>query len=207
MKKNIPFLLAAAGVAMAQPVAAQDTAADAGANPMAMVDEAQAQALVRYALPYVFDSVRGKCMATLSSDGYFATNGDALDAKLRDGSLEAFKTARPIIEGFASSGMGMPGGGGDSEANPAAAGMDMGAMFAMMPDEALAPFAGVFMAEMAAGEVDSKSCADIEKAMALLDPLPADNLAGLAGMMFAMFMAEDDADTDEVEEMMDDGEM
>ena len=64
-------------------------------------------------------------------------------------------------------------------------GMDP-AMIAGMPDEALKPFVVAFVQQMAATEIKPDQCQDIERGLELIDPLPADNVAGLVAFAVEM---------------------
>ena len=56
-------------------------------------------------------------------------------------------------------------------------------LVAGMPDEALKPFVTGILQQMAATEIQPDQCSDVERGLELLDPLPADNIAGLIGFI------------------------
>ena len=67
------------------------------------------------------------------------------------------------------------------------------AMIAGMPDEALKPFVVAFLQQMVATEVKPEQCLDIARGLELIDPLPADNIAGLIAFMVEMAGREEDS--------------
>ena len=73
------------------------------------------------------------------------------------------------------------------------------AMLAEMPDDALKPFVTALLQQMVATEIKPAQCVDVERGLELIDPLPADNIAGLIGFMVEMAERRDgDANTDAV---------
>lgn len=131
------------------------------------------QAAVRYALPHLLSGVRTTCAAKLSPSGYLATNGDALLSRFSQGSDAAWPAARVAL---------MELGGKDKSG--------MAQMLGQMPDSGLKPFVDATISTMVATKLKPENCADVERGIQLLAPLPAENIAGLVG--FVVEMAERD---------------
>ena len=154
MMKPLIAALALAGALVAQPAAAQSTKLD--------LNEREAAALARFAMPRAFESVQRKCRATLPSDAYMIARGDTVRARLRSASEGSWTGARAAIIRLAA------------RENP-----DMRPLLERMPPEALQPFADEMIAGMIVSEVTTDKCGQIDRVLELLDPLPADNLADL----------------------------
>ena len=127
------------------------------------------QAAVRYALPHLLAGVRSTCGPKLSRDGYLAKNGAALLARYSQGSEAAWPAARSALMEFGS------------EKNS-----DMTQMFAQMPDSALRPFIDAMISSMVATKIKADNCADVERGLELLAPLPAENIAGIIGFVIEL---------------------
>jgi len=123
---------------------------------------------VRFGLPALFAGYRATCSAQLSPDGYVAQNADRLVAKFADGADAHWPAAKAALSTL-----------GDDQ------GMDS-AMLAQMPDDALKPFVTALLQQMVATEIKPTQCIDVERGLELIDPLPADNIAGLIGFMVEM---------------------
>lgn len=132
------------------------------------------QSAVRYGLPALFAGFRATCSAELADDGYVARNADRLAAKFAQGADAHWPAARETLFML-----------GQDE------GMDR-EMLREMPDDALKPFVTALLQQMVATEVKPAQCPDIERGLELIDPLPADNIAGVIGFMVEM--AEHDKD-------------
>lgn len=165
-KLLIPALLASALVA--QPLSAQQ-APD--------MSEEEVAAFVRVALPGAFRSIQSKCRTSLDSDAYIYASGDELHARFTEASQDAWPAAAQMI------------GRSASKNNPA-----MGEVMAGMPPEVLQPFVDEMIAGMVTSKVEDKHCEQINRALALLDPLPPENLAELIGMAYAESQKSKDAE-------------
>lgn len=128
-------------------------------------------AAVRYALPHLLSGVRTSCTGTLAANGFLALKGEALQAKFALGAEPLWPQARAAIVT-----LGMPGG--ESQ--------DAGKQLARLPDNALRPFVDGMLASVVASKIEPGQRVDVERALALIEPLPADNLAGLVGFIFEM---------------------
>ena len=161
------FTAAISGIALlaATPVSAQENSRDAD------LSADQITAGVRYFMPQLLGVVQDKCAGSLESDGYLATNGDALLEKFSEGSDEYWADARGIFMSFA-----MEGG---AEA-------DSLAVFSQLPDESLKPLIDAMIPLELGKRIKTRDCGSIERVMETLDPLPAENFAEFVGVVFEL---------------------
>ena len=131
---------------------------------------------IRYALPLMLEGVRNSCAPVLDSSGYLAKNGSRLDAKFSQGSDAYWPDAKQALMAFGGEEMGADA-----------------AMFTAMPDEVLQPFVDTMLVQLIAKEIKTDSCADVERGMELLDPLPAENIAEIVGFIVEMDQREKNA--------------
>ena len=132
------------------------------------LDPAQIESAVRFGLPALFEGYQARCAAQLAPGGYIARNADRLAAKFAEGADAHWLEAKSALLAL----------GADDGMDPA--------MIAGMPDEALKPFVVAFVQQMAATEIKPDQCQDIERGLELIDPLPADNVAGLVAFAVEM---------------------
>ena len=147
----------------------------------------QVEAATRYALPHLFEGFRATCGDTLSADGYLATEGDRLQTKLSDGADAYWPRAKTAMINLAS----QRGGEASSELD----------MFASLPDESLQPLVDGLVFALVATELKTEQCGSVERALALLDPMPVENIAGLIGFMFEMVQNDKDASAEDSKAM------
>lgn len=146
-------------------------------------DPAAVASAARYAMPHVVSGIRTSCAPSLAPDGYLMANGDELVAKFADGSEAAWPGAKALLLEMASD-------DGENE----------GAQFiAQLPDESLKPFVDGILTTMVVNEIDEGQCADIERGLELLDPLPAENVSGLIGFILEMVEKYDTKEEEEIE--------
>ncbi|MFM7404802.1 MAG: hypothetical protein ACKO1N_12120 [Erythrobacter sp.] len=131
-----------------------------------------------YAMPVAFDATKTACANRLSSNGFIATGGEAYIAQFREGQDKAWPGAFRLLKAFMA----------DQQNGQDAAGMDMDAMIASMPEEALRPFIDAFLGQMIAKEIKGDTCGKIERGLELISPLPSQNVGGL--MAFAVELAD-----------------
>jgi hypothetical protein len=124
---------------------------------------------VLYAMPIAYDAVSTTCSRQLKRDGFMATGGEAFIAKFRARQDSAWPGAFRMIKTF------MAQEGGEASGND----VDMAAMIAALPEDSLRPFVDGMVGQMIAGEIKPENCGKIERAIELLDPLPAENYVGL----------------------------
>ncbi|WP_404339247.1 hypothetical protein AB2M62_08170 [Sphingomonas sp. MMS12-HWE2-04] len=125
----------------------------------------EAQALVTAIAPHAIKSVTEACSPTLPTRAYLRMNGDDLAKRYQ----LAAAAARPAaISAFGKI------SGSDEPVTP----------------EMFDAFAGPLIAELIAKDIKPDVCEKIDRIAALLDPLPATNLAGLVAAIFE-FAADD----------------
>lgn len=154
-------------VAIAAALSALLLSGAAAAQSRSQLNPQATQAAVRYALPHLLSGVRSTCASKLSSGGYLATNGQTLLARYSQGSQAAWPAAKSALLEL----------GGKQNA-------EMTRMFGQMPDSALKPFVDATITSMVASKLKLENCGDVERGLELLAPLPADNVAGIAGFLF-----------------------
>jgi hypothetical protein len=162
-------------------MAALATSQTALAQSQACVVPADLADAVVYAMPIAYDAASTACANRLSADGFMKTQGNAYIATFREGQAKAWPGAFRFLKTFMNSKEGESG-------------MDMGAMLAAMPEDALRPFVDAFVGQMIAGEIKGDACGKIERGLELLSPLPSENLGGL----IAFLMDLSDAKTPEI---------
>jgi hypothetical protein len=145
------------------------------AQSQACVASADLADAVVYAMPIAYDAASTACANRLSADGFMKTRGDAYIAAFRDGQAAAWPGAFRFLKTFMAKGEGASEGG-----------MDMGAMIAAMPEDALRPFVDAFVGQMIAGEIKGDACGKIERGLELLSPLPSENIGGLIAFLMEL---------------------
>ena len=125
---------------------------------------------VLYAAPLAIQSVRTTCADTLPADGFFATQGEALEARYTEAAEGTWPQAKDILVDLSA------GRGSDDSAN----------VLAALPDEALQPFIDAMIPTLIATELKPSACTDIEAVMEQLAPLPPENLAGLVDVIIGL---------------------
>ena len=164
------MLAAAATLGLfATPVLAQETADRPSPEQIAQA--------VRYALPHLVTGVQGVCGNQLAADGFLARNGDAFKTRMTVGAEAAWPQAKSAMLAFAASRQGG----------------DQLAAFADLPDEMLQPVVDGLIVAMISSELKPASCADVERGMELVAPLPPENIAGLVGFVMDMAGSDDEA--------------
>lgn len=162
--KIIVLTLAALGSVITLPAQASPTQnADMSAK--------QVSAMMRFAMPTLLESAYTKCSRSFVAGGYMATNRSRLMNKFTDGSAAYWPVAKGAISSFA--------------------GPDNAQLFQAMPDQALKPFVLAMVSQTVSQEMKVENCPLIEDIMEQLDPMPADNVAELAGIAFDAFRKEE----------------
>lgn len=159
--------LARSGIAAAVLVAMPAQAAQEAAQPC--LSAADVQALAVYALPSAMDGLIERCSPQLAADGFLRRQGPALVASYKRGKQAAWPRARRALLQVAS------------EKDPKS--IDL---IATMPDEALQPFVESMIGGMVATQLKPEQCGAAERVVRLLAPLPAANMAELAGLLFQL---------------------
>jgi hypothetical protein len=154
----IVTLVAACAAIAAVPANAQNSADTEG------YDDA-----TRYALPHLLEGLYAACDERLAPTGYFVTNRQRLEAKFADGAAAHWPGARTLL-------IRMAGKNDDGDID-----------LSKMPDDALRPFVDAVLVQMVSGKLKPEDCGKVERGLELLDPLPADNFAGLVQFMMEIF--------------------
>ena len=149
--KPIVTMIAACAAFTAVPAHAQTPAE------IAAIGEA-----VRYAMPHALEGLYTACEGELAPTGYLVANRDRLHAKFTEGAIDHWPGAKALLVQMA-----------DERGNKD---IDM----SKLPDDALRPFVDAIVVQLISGQAMKPGvCAKIERGFELLDPLPADNVAGL----------------------------
>jgi hypothetical protein len=152
------LILAAAAALLAAPQLA------AAAEP-ACLSPREFTALSTYALPSVIGGTSRACAAQLPASAFLRRSGADLAARYAAGKERAWPEAKAAF-------LKMSG-----ERDPGAA-----QLFAGMPDDALRQVADAAFAGIVAGQIKPDSCTAIDRVVALLSPLPAENTAELIAL-------------------------
>lgn len=155
--------IAAALVLAGMPAIAQAQAAST------CVTRAEANALFASTLPDIVDGVRNKCEASLPASAFLRTEGHALVARYRSAGSADWSAAR---SGFVK----IVGSGGQAEAK----------MIAAMPDAVLKGFLGTAFASVVTDDIKLKDCAQIDRFVSALSPLPASNIGEIVTGLIAL---------------------
>ncbi|HSJ78876.1 MAG TPA: hypothetical protein VK913_09110 [Erythrobacter sp.] len=150
-------------------LAALASAQTAQAQQQACVAAADLGDAVVYAMPIAFDAARTACANRLTNNGFMATGGEDFIATFRGGQDKAWPGAFRLLKTFMADDANAVGG----------ANADMGAMLTALPEDALRPFVDGLVGQMIAGEIKGESCSKIERGLALIAPLPPENVGGL----------------------------
>ncbi len=157
MKKLIACL-ALGTVAISQPAMAQNLDLD--------LTEEEWTNLARYAMPGAFRGLQRGCGSQLPDDAYIHAQGSELLTRLeasalgtQDMAIDAFMKVAPTND------------------------QGMKEVLGAMPPETLGPFLNEMVAGMVASQIKPDQCVTADRVLALLDPLPAENLAALVGVI------------------------
>lgn len=135
------------------------------------VDQDDLAAMTQYAMPLLADAFVTRCETELSTEGFFATQGDDFLAPFRAGQDENWPATMRVLKVFGSK--------GGEDAGPMA-------MLDMLPEDALRPFVDAIVGTLVAKELKIKDCGKIERGIALLAPLPPENVGNLMSFIFDM---------------------
>ncbi len=162
---------AAAILSMAQPQIAFAQAAKTQC-----IKEADLSDAIVYAMPSLFAAFRTKCIATLPKDGFTRVKGDAFASSFTTLQDQTWPGAQRVLLVFASAGSGKSGTNDQ-----------MVTLMKSLPGEAVRPFIDAIIEQKIAEEIQVSRCADIERGVSLLAPLPPQNIGGLLSfiMQFA----------------------
>lgn len=124
---------------------------------------------ITYAMPIVYDSIKGKCAAQFRASTFMRDDGDAFVDQFRAKQDEAWPGALRLLKVF----MAQRSGGEDQSS----------ALIASLPEESLRPFVdgivSVALTERLGADLKPETCHDVAEAMELIAPLPVENISGL----------------------------
>lgn len=152
-------------------------AAPVAAAPADHLSEQDATVLARYAMPQAFLALQQRCQGVLGKDAYMFSHGNKVEAKLKKGSEGSWSAARDVLIRMAAKG------------NP-----QVGELLTRLPRDSLQPYVEEYVAGQVDSHVPASKCERIDRVLALLDPLPANNLAQLAAMSLVQAQSRDRAD-------------
>lgn len=155
-------------------LAALATAQTAQAQQPACVAPADLSDAVVYVMPIAFDAARTACTNRLARDGFMATDGEAFITQFRAGQNKAWPGAFRLLKAFMA------------DESRAGADMDMTAMLTALPEESVRPFVDGMVGQMIVSEIKGDSCAQIERGLNLISPLPTENVGGLFAFIAEM---------------------
>lgn len=142
---------------------------------MAMAQECVEQAdlsdAIIYAMPLIGDAFSETCSGELSDQGFMATKGDEFLAPYRAKQDATWPGALRLLKAFGDKGKGPDG---------------MSEMIGSLPESALRPFVDAVIVTMVGKEIKPKDCSKIERGVALVAPLPEDNVGDLVAFMMDM---------------------
>lgn len=137
------------------------------------VKQADLADAVVYAMPSLIGAFQTKCGPSLSADGFMSTDGERLSANYVARQSDAWPGAQRVLLQFASSGSKGSNGG-------------MTDMIASLPGDALRPFLDAVIQQEVSKEIPLKDCANIERGISYLAPLPPENMGGLVSFIVQM---------------------
>ena len=124
---------------------------------------------ITYAMPIVYDSIKGKCAAQFRASTFMRNDGDAFVDQFRAKQDEAWPGTLRLLKVF----MVQRSGSEDQTA----------AMIASLPEESLRPFVdgivGMVITDKLGADFKPDTCHDVAEAMELIAPLPVENISGL----------------------------
>lgn len=156
MTKRLAFTAILACM-LVQPLAAQTRP---------QLDEAEVNAVALYAIPHAFRALQTRCGAQLPGNAYIRTRGDDLGTRLDRASRGRFPAARAAMTRLVTS------------ENP-----QMAVLIEQLPADNVEPLVRELIAGKVQSEVPLADCGKIDRVLALLDPLPPENLAALMGVV------------------------
>ncbi|MCE7797970.1 hypothetical protein LWE61_15585 [Sphingobium sufflavum] len=128
----------------------------------ACMTDAEAEALVQYALPDIIDQLGAACATSLPATGYLTRNRGDLIARYRQAAAPALPTARHAFGKMTGI---------------------KAAQMKTMQDGTLRDLLGIGIAEAIGGNLKPRDCTTVDTVVELTAPLPPQNMAKLIGML------------------------
>lgn len=122
-------------------------------------------AVALYAMPHAFRSLQTRCTGQVPAHAYMFAQGPAVSARLEQAARGRFPAARAAVTRLAA------------RNDP-----QMATILAALPAENVEPLVAELIAGKVRSEVAAEDCGQINRVLELLDPLPPENLASLAGI-------------------------
>jgi hypothetical protein len=119
---------------------------------------AEAQAIVRVALPDIIGGVSDKCKANLAGTSFILQSGPGMIARYRSSANAAWGAAKPAMTKIAG---------------------DQASFLANLPDDAVKPLLSALVSGEIGKGIKPEQCGKIDNLMAAVAPLPAENMADL----------------------------
>lgn len=157
MQKQLLASITLGIAVLAQPAAAQQL----------QFTEQEMATVARIGMPAAFRSLQAKCDPLLDSNAYIFARGEVLHRRLLAVSNAAAAGASRVIASVTA------------RSSPA-----MGEIVGGMPPEVLRPYFDEMVAGMMTREIETENCAAINRALELIEPLPAENLADLLALAY-----------------------
>lgn len=173
--KSTRLRAAALGIGLVAVIPHQ--AALAQADAAACIAQADMSDGVIYAMPIIVTAVRNKCEGSLATSDFLATKGDAFIAPYVSRQSAAWPGAMRVLSQF----------GGSSSADTA----NMMSMMQTLPPETVRPLIDAVIEQKLAEEIKIADCKKIERGIALMAPLPPENLAGLVTFLLEVTKVDD----------------
>lgn len=129
------------------------------------MSERDVAALTAYGMPSVIGGVTRTCAKTLPPESWLSKNGQAMAAHYSAQKAKAWPAAKGAFMRLSAA------------TNPEAV-----ALFGTMPDETLMPVADAALAGIVSTKIKPQSCPAVDRALALLAPLPPENTAELIAL-------------------------
>ncbi len=135
------------------------------------VEQADLSGATVYAMPLLADAFSEKCSSELSATGFMATKSTEFLAPYRAKQDANWPATLRLLKAFSEKGKGPDG---------------MGEMISSLPESALRPFVDAVLVTMVGKEIKVKDCSKIERGIALIAPLPEDNVGDLVAFLMDM---------------------
>ncbi len=157
------------GLALATATATASAAASTGE----CLSEAEAASVMAAVLPDLIDGLRDKCATHLPANAFLATSADAMIGRFKVVADNRWPTAKLAFARIA----------GQED------------MVDKLPDEYFRPMLGAMVGAELVKDVKVEDCPGVDRVVANLSPLPAENGAALIGAI--LMLAEDEKDQDD----------
>ncbi len=160
--KTLTAVLAGIGLLSASVVSAQQSAE------ICVEEQEVADAFIFFA-PTMMQAFETKCGANLDADGFVAREGTAFTDRFSTLRAQSWPGALNMLSKFASK-----------------ENADMEQIIAAMPPEASQPFIEALVLQKVSEAITVERCADIERGLEIIAPLPVENMGAMLGFIAQM---------------------